>query len=144
MQNRLAFLRLIGFVLLAGLVIWIGVSVMHGVSRESPKLLDDGHAFEGNTQLPVAEIQKQLTAARERMDARYQYSQWARYAGIGGISADCPDNAYCRLSWPFARGRASERPEHRGSGEGPLGSIHTRRWACRCRCGYIHRPFGQG
>ncbi|MBN9662247.1 MAG: hypothetical protein J0H49_28880 [Acidobacteria bacterium] len=84
MQNRLAFLRLIGFALLAGLAIWIGASVMHGVGREAPRLLDDSHAFEGNAQLPAAEIQKQLTEARERMDARYQYSQWTRYAGMAG------------------------------------------------------------
>jgi hypothetical protein len=83
MQNRLAFLKFVGLALLAGLAIWIGASVINGPGHEAPKLLDDSHAFEGNTQLPGAEIQKQLTAARERMTARYKYSQWARYAGMG-------------------------------------------------------------
>jgi hypothetical protein len=62
MQNRLAFLRFIGFALLAGLVIWIGVSVMYGVSREAPKLLEDGHAFEGNTQLRARILDDDVTS----------------------------------------------------------------------------------
>src|SRR5689334_9844695 len=84
MHNRLAFLRFVGFAFFAGLVIWIVAFLLSGPGRDAPKLLDDSHAFEGNTQLPLAVIQKQLSAARERMDDRYQYSQWARYTGTGG------------------------------------------------------------
>src|SRR5436305_13414349 len=84
MKNRLALFRVLGFALLAALAVWIVLSAAHGGRRSAPKILEDTHAFEGNAQLPAAEIQKQLAGARERMDQRYAYSQWARYAGTGG------------------------------------------------------------
>ncbi len=84
MQNRLAPLRIVGFALLAALAIWIALSLAHGIARTAPKILDDAHAFDGSAQLPAADIQKQLGSARDRMDERFRYSQWARYAGTGG------------------------------------------------------------
>jgi hypothetical protein len=83
MQNRLAPLRIVGFALLLLLAAWIVLSLAHGIARTAPKILDDAHAFDGNAQLPASDIQKQLSSARERMDERFNYSQWPRYAGTG-------------------------------------------------------------
>jgi hypothetical protein len=70
--------------MLAALAVWIVWSLAHGVGRAEPRILEDTHAFEGNAQLPAADIQKQLASARERMDERFRYSEWARYAATGG------------------------------------------------------------
>ncbi len=84
MPNRVAPLTIVGFALLATLVAWIVLSLGHGIARIEPKILEDAHAFDGNAQLPAADIQKQLGSARERMDERFRYSEWARYAATGG------------------------------------------------------------
>lgn len=84
MRTLSAFLRTIGFALVAFLSVWIVLSLARGVNRPAPKILEDTHAFDGNAQLPAAAIQKQLGSARERMDMRYRYSEWARYLATGG------------------------------------------------------------
>jgi hypothetical protein len=84
MPNRFAPLTIAGFALLAALAVWIMLSVAQGIARTQPRILEDTHAFDGNAQLPAADIQKQLSSARERMDQRFRYSEWARYAGTGG------------------------------------------------------------
>jgi hypothetical protein len=84
MQTRLVAFRIVGYALLLILVVWIVMSIAGTSSRQAPKILDDTHAFDSNAQLPSADIQKQLASARERMDQRYRYSEWARYVGTGG------------------------------------------------------------
>jgi hypothetical protein len=84
MRLDLSWFRLLGFALLAGLAVWIIVAIALGSKRTAPRILEDTHAFEGNTQLPTAEIQKQLASARQRMEQRYSYSQSARYIGTAG------------------------------------------------------------
>jgi hypothetical protein len=84
MPNRFAPLMIAGFALLAVLAVWIVLSLVHGIARTQPRILNDEHAFDGNAQLPGADIQKQLASARQRMDDRFSYSEWARYAATGG------------------------------------------------------------
>jgi hypothetical protein len=84
MSHQQAFLRILGFTLLAALLGWIVVWYTHGEARHTPLLLEEAHAFNGNAQLPEAEIRKQLSAARSQMDRRYNDSNWTKEMGTGG------------------------------------------------------------
>jgi len=76
-------LRITGFVLVAGLVVWIGLWFTRA-PHPAPRLLDDSHAFEGNVQLPADQIQQALTNARVRMDKRYAESEQVSTLAILG------------------------------------------------------------
>ena len=83
METRARLLQILGFALFVGLLVWIILPMASGLGRAAPRILDDLHAFNGNTQLPATEIQKQLSSARERKDNSYSYSERARYAATG-------------------------------------------------------------
>src|SRR5438876_9555649 len=72
--------RTIGIVLLVALAAWIILSLIGGIGRPQPQVVERGPAFEGNVQLPKEQIQQAVGQARDKMNRRYSYSEWARYA----------------------------------------------------------------
>ena len=69
-----------GVLLLIVLAGWIGLTLFgtFGERRVAPRVLPVGSAFEGNVQLPREEIDRQFTAAANRMNTKYERSETYR------------------------------------------------------------------
>jgi hypothetical protein len=74
--------RLLGFLLLIGLLCWIGaVAVFQTGYQKPPAFLGLGSAFEGNLQLPAEKINAAFEAARSRMLGANGYGTGFRVVG---------------------------------------------------------------
>src|SRR5262245_50081885 len=76
------FVRYLGILLAVVLVVWVGVSLSsYDHWRDPPAVMAVGDAFEGTTQLPREEIERQWDQARERMVAINERGRWFSVAG---------------------------------------------------------------
>jgi hypothetical protein len=74
--------RIVGILLLVGLVAWVTATLVFGLGRQSiPELLGMGSGFEGNVQLPVETIKTVLEEARQRMLSIADFGGWLRFSG---------------------------------------------------------------
>lgn len=75
-------LRAFGLLLVAALAVWVGWSLSHYQGwPPTPEILGSGSAFEGNAQLPAAEIRASVDQARARVGEINQTGRWLTFAG---------------------------------------------------------------